>query len=308
MPPTLLVVVTATLLGALPSPPKQVVLKGRGTFGEIHFDHEAHLARKLSCVSCHGPGPVRKPELTPASAHGSCRACHVEQKRGPTSCRDCHTHVRETGSTLAPATATTTATTTPGATEAATPTPTSADPERSAAAGGAESKGTTTAPTLQLSLDRRSEPPPLLRTIHAGFAMMSSAGRAGAGMGVNVNIEGGPWVATSEVDWTNRPGAQRALALFGGGMGMPLGDRVRARAVALCGVDAGAPAYVLPAVGARIDLELRNRRPGLRLLPSADASVGFVTALGSRSGLDGQPARERALVLSLLLGWELPPL
>jgi hypothetical protein len=298
MSPGLLAAVTATLFSALPPPPKQVLLTGRGTFGEIHFDHEAHLARRIPCKSCHGPGPVQKPELTPGSAHETCRACHVQQNRGPTSCRDCHTNVREMGATLAPATATTTAT--------------SAHAEPSAAEGGAVSNGTATPTATATStptpraLREGGNDPPLLRTVHAGFAMMSGGARTGSGVAVNVTLERGPWIAGSEIDWTNGPGAQRTLALFGAGVGVPLGELVRARAVALGGIDAGTPAYVLPAVGARLGLELRHRRPGHRLLPSADASVAFIAALGSRTGVDGQPERETALVLSLLLGWALP--
>ena len=95
MASAIVVVVAAALAGALPPPPTQVVLTGRGSFGEVHFDHAAHLARRISCASCHGPGPVHKPELTPATAHATCRACHAREQRGPTSCRDCHVNVRE---------------------------------------------------------------------------------------------------------------------------------------------------------------------------------------------------------------------
>jgi hypothetical protein len=87
---------------------------------------------------------------------------------------------------------------------------------------------------------------------------------------------------------------------------MPVSEHLRVRAVALGGLDAGTPAYVLPAVGARLGLEHRNRHADSRLLQWFDASVAFVTTLGSRTDLDGQPGRESALVLSLLLGWELP--
>src|SRR4051794_39916869 len=102
MSPAVLVAVSALLAGALAPAPTQVVLTGRGTFGEIHFDHEAHLARRIACRICHGPGPVHKPELSPSWGHETCRACHVEQKRGPTSCRDCHQNVKDASFAAAP--------------------------------------------------------------------------------------------------------------------------------------------------------------------------------------------------------------
>jgi hypothetical protein len=134
---------------------------------------------------------------------------------------------------------------------------------------------------------------------------MSGADRTGAGLGVDVTLEQGHWVAESMVDWSSRPGAERTLVLFGLGAGLPVGPLARARAVALCGVDAGSPAYVLPAVGVRAGVELRSpRRSGL--FPSADLSVAFVNGLGTRMDALGQPARESAAVFSVLLGWQLP--
>jgi hypothetical protein len=107
------------------------------------------------------------------------------------------------------------------------------------------------------------------------------------------------------VDWSSRPGAERTLVLFDLGAGVPLGPLARARTVALCGVDAGSPAYVLPAVGLRAGVELRApRRSGL--FPSADLSVAYVNAIGTRIDASGQAARDSTFVFSVLLGWQLP--
>jgi hypothetical protein len=288
----LLAAVSATLLAALPPPPKQVVLSGRGTFGEVHLDHEAHLARRISCASCHGPGPVHRPELTPALAHETCRACHMDLKRGPTSCRDCHRNVK------GDATATATPTATPTRTEIATPPPT--------VTVTATVTRTRTATATARSRDPESLDPPFRRSVHAGFAFIGGSARSGPGVGVEVKLEQDAWVAETEVDWTNRAGAQRTLALVGGGMAARLGRTTRVRAVALAGLDAGAPAYLLPSVGARIGIESRRRRAGFSLVPSADAALAVVSALGSRMDRDGARTGELALVFSLRLGWDLP--
>jgi hypothetical protein len=135
--------------------------------------------------------------------------------------------------------------------------------------------------------------------------MMTGGDRTGAGLGVDVTLEQGRWVAESVVDWSSHPGAERTLVLFGLGAGVPLGPLARARTVALCGVDAGSPAYVLPAVGLRAGVELRApRRSGL--FPSADLSVAYVNAIGTRIDASGQAAHDSTFVFSVLLGWQLP--
>ena len=84
LPPT-----GSVVMGALPTPPKKVVLQTK-TYGTITVDHAAHLARRTACRSCHGDGPVAKISFTPRQAHDTCRACHVDLKAGPTDCRGCH--------------------------------------------------------------------------------------------------------------------------------------------------------------------------------------------------------------------------
>lgn len=74
---------------ALPPAPGTLVLATR-YYGAVTLDHPAHLARKIHCKACHGPGPVRKIAFTPKVAHERCRDCHVAEQRGPTECRGCH--------------------------------------------------------------------------------------------------------------------------------------------------------------------------------------------------------------------------
>jgi hypothetical protein len=76
-------------LAELPPPPGKVELR-TASFGTVAFDHPAHLARKISCATCHGPGPVSKPQFTPKTAHGACLGCHKTIARGPRNCRECH--------------------------------------------------------------------------------------------------------------------------------------------------------------------------------------------------------------------------
>ena len=75
--------------GALAPAPGKVLIPTK-SFGSVQLDHPAHLGRKISCRTCHGAGPVHKPEFTPKTAHETCVGCHRDGGRGPTKCRDCH--------------------------------------------------------------------------------------------------------------------------------------------------------------------------------------------------------------------------
>lgn len=293
MTPAVVLVVAATVAGALPPAPGQVVLTGRGSFGEIHFDHPAHLARNIRCATCHGPGQVHKPELTPATAHAICRACHVEQKRGPTSCRDCHL--------------------TPKAGRSTDPDPSGAATTLAAAA--LDAPGATPPPAVRPIVVPAARVDPAASAAHelafrtsvrAGLVSITGASRGGAGPGIAIDAEEGHRIAGLEVNWTSRPGAQRTLALLGAGLTVPLGGDLRARAVGLCGVDVGTPAYALPTMGARVGVELRGRGARSRLLPAADLSFAYLAGLGTRGVGDGETAREEAFLFALRLGWELP--
>ena len=59
-----------------------------GAFGKVAFPHKAHF--KLGCAKCHEGAP-KKIEITKAVAHDVlCKKCHVEMKKGPQGCTDCH--------------------------------------------------------------------------------------------------------------------------------------------------------------------------------------------------------------------------
>jgi DnaJ-class molecular chaperone len=79
----------ATAPGALPSAPHRVVFKNAK--GDVTLDHEAHLARRTRCATCHGPGVVAKIEgFEMQRAHLVCVGCHRNNARGPILCKDCH--------------------------------------------------------------------------------------------------------------------------------------------------------------------------------------------------------------------------
>ena len=55
----------------------------------IKFSHAAH--ETTACKVCHGdktPGKIEG--FSKDWAHKTCKGCHTEMKKGPTSCKDCH--------------------------------------------------------------------------------------------------------------------------------------------------------------------------------------------------------------------------
>lgn len=60
------------------------------SFGNVSFTHKKHQDQLKDCSKCHEKGPGRIPELGKDWAHKTCKGCHTEMKKGPTSCTDCH--------------------------------------------------------------------------------------------------------------------------------------------------------------------------------------------------------------------------
>ena len=58
--------------------------------GNITFSHKKHQEMLKDCKKCHEKGPGKIAELGKDWAHKTCKGCHTEMKKGPTSCKDCH--------------------------------------------------------------------------------------------------------------------------------------------------------------------------------------------------------------------------
>jgi Class III cytochrome C family len=58
----------------------------------VKFNHKAHSDALKECTSCHKDAAGGKIEgFGKELAHGkACKGCHVDTKKGPTGCSDCH--------------------------------------------------------------------------------------------------------------------------------------------------------------------------------------------------------------------------
>jgi len=59
----------------------------------VKFNHKAHqetLGGAGSCSKCHEKGPGKIEGFGKDFAHKTCKSCHAEMKKGPTTCKDCH--------------------------------------------------------------------------------------------------------------------------------------------------------------------------------------------------------------------------
>ena len=58
--------------------------------GTVTFPHKMHQEMLKSCKKCHEKGPGKIEGFGKDWAHKTCKGCHSEMKKGPTSCKDCH--------------------------------------------------------------------------------------------------------------------------------------------------------------------------------------------------------------------------
>jgi hypothetical protein len=58
--------------------------------GNVSFPHKKHQEMLKDCSKCHAKGPGKIAELGKDWAHKTCKGCHSEMKKGPTSCGECH--------------------------------------------------------------------------------------------------------------------------------------------------------------------------------------------------------------------------
>lgn len=57
----------------------------------VKFNHKAHIALVPDCTKCHASKAGGKiADFGKDYSHKTCKGCHVEMKKGPTSCKECH--------------------------------------------------------------------------------------------------------------------------------------------------------------------------------------------------------------------------
>jgi len=57
----------------------------------VSFKHKAHIESVKECTKCHAAAGGKIDGFGKDMAHKKCRECHTEMKKGPTSCKGCHT-------------------------------------------------------------------------------------------------------------------------------------------------------------------------------------------------------------------------
>ncbi|MDU0460912.1 MAG: cytochrome c7 [Geobacteraceae bacterium] len=56
----------------------------------VKFPHKKHQEMLKDCKKCHEKGPGKIAGFGKDWAHKTCKGCHTDMKKGPTSCNDCH--------------------------------------------------------------------------------------------------------------------------------------------------------------------------------------------------------------------------
>jgi hypothetical protein len=255
------------IVAALPPPPESVTLQTR-MFGTVDVPHRKHLELRVSCKSCHGPGPVGTIEFTPKAAHDLCRGCHQEKAAGPTGCRECHAVPDKPGSVeVAAATAATAAAaSTPSATTMASHA-SAGMPVGSSDAGTAPTPESTAAAPSRVGVAGRNAPPlarrdsrgevPFTRSFEVGFVTLGESGHAPAiGPTLTVKARRDHVVFFHSVAAAGGSRRGHTLALLGGGMTTRALGGWSASAMAVGGLDADyRSAQLFPALGLRVDVD-----------------------------------------------------
>ncbi|ABC81662.1 cytochrome c3 family protein [Anaeromyxobacter dehalogenans] len=279
------------VMTALPPPPSKVVRTTK-TYGTVTLDHAAHLARKISCKSCHGNGAVTKIEFTPRQAHDTCRSCHVQLAKGPTDCRGCHVVPPKEAPAVAEAAPAPAAGAVIRAGEARPVM--SAGPSAGAATGVAAVRGAAAVPSLPHGDAGEVEPGPALapfvRTLEAGLSVLGGTGQdLVAGPSVRLTSHYDRALLTHSLDWVGGRDQGRVLFMVGGGAELPVHERVSLQLVGIGGVDAaGSTVVLMPALGARVGLAWRRPVSWLDTLTFSFSGVSDLVRrrndLGEREG------------------------
>lgn len=313
----------SVVMGALPTPPKQVVLRTK-TFGTVTVDHAAHLARRTACRSCHGDGPVSKISFTPRQAHETCRACHVDLKAGPTDCRGCHVKAPEPAATVALAAP-------DGAKSASALSAASSGGSGTSAEVGASGRATAPAASPGVAVARNDHavgaaatgdlpappaPPPVgdweeepgldsevfRQSVEAGMVVRGGASQSALfGPSVELTSRIGRAVLVHHVESAGGLRSGRTLLMVGGGAALPVRPRLALLVVGTGGLDAyGSEARLLPAAGVRVGLQWHRAVPHVELL---SVSVGGVYDLLHQRDSRGESVGDLTFSLGLTAGF-----
>jgi len=67
------------------------VMEFPASMGKVTFPHKAHQDALKDCTKCHATAAGGKIEgFGKEWAHKTCKGCHQEMGKGPTSCTGCH--------------------------------------------------------------------------------------------------------------------------------------------------------------------------------------------------------------------------
>jgi len=56
----------------------------------VKFPHKSHQELLKDCKKCHEKAPGKIEGFGKDWAHKTCKGCHADMKKSPTSCKDCH--------------------------------------------------------------------------------------------------------------------------------------------------------------------------------------------------------------------------
>jgi hypothetical protein len=66
------------------------VMEFPASMGKVTFNHKAHQDALKDCKKCHEAAPGKIAGFGKDWAHKTCKGCHSDMGKGPTSCKDCH--------------------------------------------------------------------------------------------------------------------------------------------------------------------------------------------------------------------------
>jgi len=66
------------------------IMEFPASMGKVSFPHKKHQELLKDCKKCHEKGPGKIAGFGKDWAHKTCKGCHSEMAKGPTSCSQCH--------------------------------------------------------------------------------------------------------------------------------------------------------------------------------------------------------------------------